>query len=374
MNIDLLKRARSILSGDNRQVSWARFSLTFLTVFGGGAIALYAFVLLMDPYHDVPFSLPIERPLMSVNQRYMYPQVARSKRFDSFIVGTSTSRLIDPQILSAGLTSRFVNLAMDSATAWEQTQIAQYFIRKSGAPKVMIVGADYVWCTSDADTNRTTFRGFPDFLYDDNRWNDLQYLMNSRAIEIAGRLVGYHLGVLRERSRYDGYQVFVPPETSYDLARAQTHIWGGPPRTLPDPTTTKPYTLSDKQRAAARFPALTWLDELFAAAPSATKVVAFMPVHAAGQPLAGSMTAAVEAMCKDTIVGIARRHDATVIDWRIPSVLTTNDSNYWDPLHYRVPVAQRISRDLADAVIDGRPSTDGTYKILHASKKPPVNE
>lgn len=357
-----LLRLQAAIDGRNRLVSWRRFALTFITVFGGAVIGLYAFVLLMDPYNDVPLSPPIERPLMSINQRYMYPQVARSGKFDSFIVGTSTSRLIDPEILSRKFGTHFANLAMDSATAWEQQTLGKYFIRHADA-KAMIVGIDYVWCTSDADTDRITFRGFPDFLYDDNRWNDLLYLLNSRSVELAGRLVGYHLGLQPARSRYDGYQVFVPPETSYDLARAQTHIWNGSPRELPDPAT-KPYHLSEEQRAALKFPALAWLDELFAAAPSATKAVAFMPVHVVRQPPAGTAAAAVEQACKDTIVAIAKRHGATVIDWRIPSALTTNDSNYWDPLHYRVPIAQRLSRELADAVLHGRPSTDGTYRIL----------
>jgi riboflavin biosynthesis pyrimidine reductase len=38
----------------------------------------------------------MERPLVSGSQRFAYPQVMRSKRFDSIIVGSSTARLIDP--------------------------------------------------------------------------------------------------------------------------------------------------------------------------------------------------------------------------------------------------------------------------------------
>src|SRR5690349_806975 len=83
-------------------------------------------------------------------------------------------------------------------------------------------------------------------------------------------------------------------------------------RELPDPAT-RPYHLSEEQRAALKFPALAWLDELFAAAPSATKAVAFMPVHVVRQPPAGTAAAAVEQACKDTIVAIAKRHGATVI-------------------------------------------------------------
>lgn len=362
----LLTHLRAILDGRNRLVSWRRFAMTFLAVFGCGAAGLYAFVLLLDPYNVVPFSLPIERPLVSINQRYMYPQVARSGRFDSFIIGTSTSRLIDPKILNEELGARFANLGMDSATAWEQKTLAQYFIRNSGPPKIMIIDAS--WFDEHADRNRITFRGFPDFLYDDDRWNDLLYLMNSRTVEVSGRLVGYHLGLYGKRSRYDGYQVFVPPDETYDAAKAQAHIWGSRPHVLPD-ANAAPYFLSPARRAGLKFPALGWLDELFAAAPNTIKVVAFMPVHVAAQSSITSEAGAIEAEYKARVVDIARRRGAMVVDWRIPSALTTNDNNYWDSLHYRVPVAQRLSRDLAQVIRDGRASPDNTYRVLLNQQK-----
>jgi len=45
----------------------------------------------------------------------------------------------------------------------------------------------------------------------------------------------------------------------------------------------------------------------------------------------------------------------------IPSPITLNDSNYWDPRHYRVGIADRIARGLAAAAA-GDVSAD--YRIL----------
>lgn len=356
-------RARLHATFKNRRpATWKQFAWRFIGVFGGVGLGLYAFVLLMDPYNNVPFSLPIERPLVSIHQRYMYPQIARSKQFDSFIIGTSTSRLIDPEILNQALGARFANLGMDAATAWEQTQIGKLFIRHSGA-KFVIVGGDDAWCSPDADRHRITYRGFPDFLYDENRWNDLLYLMNAPAVELSGRLVGYHLGIQPEASRYDGYQVFVPPDETYDAAKAQNHIWGNRPRVLPPPDTVPP-ALSDIQISALKFPALAWLDELFAAVPQANKTVAWMPVHIAAQAVPGSVAAAISNLCKARVLEIARKYGAKVIDWRIASSLTATDTNYWDSAHYRVPVAQQLSRDLGRAIRDGTPSPDQSYRIV----------
>ena len=50
--------------------------------------------------------------------------------------------------------------------------------------------------------------------------------------------------------------------------------------------------------------------------------------------------------CKAGIVAIAARQNAVVADYAHPSPLTRQDSNYWDPAHYRLPIARRIEADL----------------------------
>ena len=341
--------------------AWRNFVRTFLAVFAGGAVLLYLFIALIDPYDDVAFSLPMDRRIVSISQRHVYPQIVRSRRFDSLIVGTSTGRLLDPELLNESFGARFANLAMDSATAWEQKKMLELFMRDAGPPKALIVAIDAVWCGADADRQRITFRGFPDWLYDSNPWNDYLYLFNSPTLEIAGRLTGYHLGLYPERVRYDGYQVFVPPEAEYDLAQARRHIWGNRTPQLP-PDLPLP-ALSPEERQALSFPALAWLDAGLAAMPaSSTKILAFMPVHIAAQPWPGTRAAAIEGECKARIADIARARGATVIDWRIASPLTSNDANYWDNLHYRVPVATRLARQLG-ALAMGEDAGDGSYRL-----------
>jgi hypothetical protein len=344
---------------DNRVSSqWRQFTLTFLGFFAGGLTIVYLFVLLVDPYGINPLSLPIARAIVSISQRYVYPQLVRSGRFDSFVVGTSTSRLLDPHILNAAFDARFVNLGMDSMTAWEQSRMIDYFVRKAGEPKVMLIGLDGVWCDPDAVGHRITFRGFPDWLYDDNSLKAFAYLLNNGTIEIAGRLVGYNLGLYRERVRNDGFEVFVPPDDTYDLERARRHIWAGGKR---------PHPLSDGVHdpvpQSLSFPALTWLDEALARMPRARKILAYMPVHVAAQPPAGSASQQAETECKRRIASIAVERHAVVIDWRIASPLTENDTNYWDGLHYRLPVAELVARETADAALTGAVSPNGLYQI-----------
>jgi hypothetical protein len=342
--------------------NWRRFVMLFLGLFVGGIAGGVLFILLLDPYDMVPFSLPIERPLVSGSQRFAYPQVMRSKRFDSIIVGSSTARLIDPEQLNGPFGTRFANMAMNASSAWEQWTTFEYFRRHAGTPKVLIVGIDDAWCDPNAERDRIR-HGFPEWLYDDDRGNDYANMFNSGTLEIAARLVGYHLGLYRARSRYDGFEVFTPPENEFDLARVRLGIWGGhAPRSLPE---VAPPSLSDDEKRALKFPALAWMDTMLGELPvSSVKVLAFMPVHAAAQAWPGTRAAAVEAECKARIAAVARARGAKVIDWRIASAITTNDANYWDSLHYRLAVAQRIARELIGATLNGMQAADGSYRMM----------
>jgi hypothetical protein len=345
-----------------RAPDWRRFVMLFLGTFVGGIVAAALFILLLDPFDMVPFSLPIERPLVSGSQRFAYPQAMRSKRFDSIIVGSSTARLIDPEQLNGPFKVRFANMAMNASSAWEQWRTFEFFRRNAGEPKVLIIGIDDGWCDPNADRDRMR-HGFPEWMYDDSKWNDYANLFNTGALEIAGRLVGYHLGLYRARSRYDGFEVFTPPERDYVLERARAGIWmGQAPRPLPN---VPPPTLSDQEKGALKFPALVWMDTMLGELPpSGMKVLAFMPVHVAAQRWPGTREAAVEAECKAQITAIGRAHGAKVIDWRIASPITTNDSNYWDGLHYRLPIAQRIARELIEAAVNSAESPEGDYRLL----------
>jgi hypothetical protein len=341
--------------------SWTRYAKTLAATLVGLVIVPYAFVAIVDPYSNVPFSPPMARPMVDINQRYMYPALARSGRFDSAIFGTSTSRLLDPKQLDALFGGKFANLAMNSATAWEQTQLAKLFIRHNKV-KMFLVGLDTVWCEPDADVHRLTIRPFPPWMYDEDRWNDLAYLLNGKTVEIAGRLVEYHLGLRKPRIRDDGYEVFTPPESQYDLARARTHIHGNTSHVNEEIPPVRPVAAV---RGPRNFPALAWLDDLLGRLPpAASRVLVFMPVHVEAQPGQGTDTAAMEADCKRQLTALALRRNAHLVDFRIPSPITTNDSNYWDRVHFRLGIATRVATEIAEAVRLRRDAVDGDYRYL----------
>lgn len=348
---------------------WTKaFALAALTL----TALLFGFIVMLDPYGARVQAGEQARPLMDLNQRFMYPQIVRSGAFNSAVVGTSTLRLLDPAILSAGLSARFANLGMNAATPWEQSQIAGLFARKVAAPRFVIWGVDQTWCEADAtsEARRLTPRPFPPWLYDDSAWNDWPRQLNFTTLEIALRLAAHKLGLQPQRLRGDGYEVFTPPEATYDLARARFHLYRGHGGHAPDLTPqSPPEAISATERASWHFPALAWLEQGLAAFPATTRrLIVLPPVHAGAMPREGSAAWQRFAACKAEIAAIAARQRAVVADYAHPSVLTREESNYWDPVHYRLPIARRIEADLVALGRGAEATTDPALTVLSAPR------
>ena len=349
-------------------VSWQGSNRIFLGTFIGIVGSIYLFILLADPYGVLPFSLPFERAIMS-DQRQMYPQILRTGRYDSIVVGTSTSRLLDPVALDRVLGGHFASLAMPAATAVEQVHVLDYFRRTVAAPKAVIIGLDHEWCyrNGNAYISKHTAaleREFPAWAFDDSRWNDLFHLLNVPTLQEASRVIGHLFGRIPEKLRKDGFEVFVPPDSTYDPAHAHFLVYEENDSRVPTPVHST-YSLGEVERNAMDFEPLAWLDESLASLPGATrKILMFPPLHAHAMRATGPLGEARDAECKRRVTQIARRRGAMLVDWRILSPLTKEDSNFWDPLHYRLPVAYRLIDDLGHIVNEGRESPDGSYRIL----------
>jgi hypothetical protein len=342
-------------------LGWRRFVVAVVGGFAAIIAGLAIFIVLMNPYGNLPKLLFSQHAVTDINQRFQYPSLIRSGHYDSIVVGASDARLIKPQLLDEAFGGNFANLSMNAGLAWEQYRLVDLYLRQKGSPRMLLIGLDHVWCDDDATERRVTFRGFPEWLYDDNAWNDLLYMLNKQTVEISGRRLAVAAGLKTARFP-DGYEVFTPPESAYDKAKVRNKLWGkrGPRAIEPiDP----PYAPTDAERAAWQFPALSWLDDILGRFPGRV-VLAYMPAHVSAQAVPGSMRAARDAECKARIAEIARRHHASLIDFNISSSITSNDDNYWDRLHYREAIADRIVADLQEALTTGKDDPNGDWRVL----------
>jgi hypothetical protein len=340
-------------AGQERPVgsAWRRFfQLAIGTALGVG-VFVYGFVVIVDPWGVLPLSPAFDRVPVSSNARFSFPALARSPSFDSAIIGTSTSRLLRPQVLNPALGVSFANLAMNSATPYEQSRMLEVFTRAHSQARIVMIGIDGWWCRQSDTYEKYTPRPFPEWMYEPNPWIAYRQMFNLFAVQEAWNQFAILTGMKKPRYGKDGYTNFLPDESRYDIARVR------PKLSRQDDPPPRPAMVD---RAALWFPAHPFMETALHALPAATrKILFFVPYYIGIQPPAGSHAAAVLDECKARIVRIAAGvPNATVVDFMIPSPITQEETHYWDPQHYRVPIADRLMAGLID-VAKGVPDPPG---------------
>lgn len=325
--------------------AWRRFAVGLLRaalLLGGG---LWLFIALVDPFGTLPTGLPLDRGPAANNARYAFPMLARSADFDSAILGTSTSRMLRPEVLNPAFGARFANLSMNDATAWEQARLGLVFLRTPVPRKWLLVGIDSVWCEPPERFRRTTPRAFPEFMYDDDPWNDLREIFSLYFVEQAGLQLVESLGLKPRGYGRDGYTSFLPDDSRWDAARVL------PALMPPAPETLAPIEAHDTPDVA--MPGIDLLAELLAARPPGMRTLLFFAplyVGADRQPEPSHPEHARIAACKARITALARAAGNVIVaDFMRPTALTRDPANYWDPLHYRIGPAGDFARALGDA-------------------------
>jgi len=321
--------------------AWKRFFTRAVATAAIGVAAIYAFVTLVDPWGVLPFHIPAERPPISTNARYAFPGLARSGRFDAAIFGTSTMRMLRPAELNQAFDAQFANLAMNAATAYEQSRLFEVFLRAHPQPRAIVIGLDHVWC-DPAPLQRYTPRAFPEAFYEASPWPAYREMLSFYAVQEAVRQFAVLTGLMRPRYGRDGYTRFLPPEDRYDAARAAAHL----PPVPQDADWTRSTPPAD-----VTFPPLALLHRMVSATPEPTRLVlVFMPLWLGAQGAPGSDSAARAEACKRQVVAMARaRPNTVVLDYWRASPITREPTNYWDPMHYRDAVAERIEATLRRA-------------------------
>lgn len=327
----------------------------FILTAAGLLSVVILFVVIVDPNNTLALSPPLERYPAATNQRFSYPSIARSGEFDSLVLGTSTTRMLEPANLNKNLKVRLANLSMNSATWWEQEQIFNLFLRHHTQPRLIIWGIDTIWCSPEKIGPRLTPRKFPRWLYDENKWNDYLHLLNFKTLERAGKQLGILLGLRQPNYGRDGYRSLNKKGTPYDLAKARRKIYGQTEPVAPAKALDRP-SIDAVTRKNWQFPNLKTLDRLISKTDENTRVVLMMvPYHqnSLGPPNGPTMLKYNE--CKKRVFKLSDRFQNTdVIDFMFRSSFTSEDRNYWDPLHFNEQGAQQIENALVDFIAKGK--------------------
>jgi hypothetical protein len=321
----------------NSEREWRRFTRTWLRAALVAFAALAGSLLLLDPYGTGRLT-----PLRSATVREQGPRTANAHRaadprFGGYVLGNSHIQLVEPAALAAATGTPFVSLIVPATGPREQFAILDYLLaRRSRPPDALVWSIDDRWCTPENHPPLT--HPFPFWLYDPNDAAYAAGLVRSSAIEeLPPRLLAL-LGLSRRpAARPDGFW-------DYEAYREWRPEVVGPRLARREP----PFLVN----RTGRYPQIERLGRTLAALPASVQIVLVRPpVHASALPEPGTDDARSEAGCRAALeVAAAGRTRTAVLDRRVDAPDTRDPANFFDPTHYRRPVARALERDIAAAL------------------------
>lgn len=333
---------------------------------------VYLFILMVDPYDSVPWSPDWERRATTNHNRYHTAALAKQAQFDSAVVGSSTSMQLNPNELDAVLQARFVNLAMQAASPYEQLKTLALFERHHPGLRYLVMGLDGIWCRpagAPRFVGASEAKDFPEWLYDDTRWNDWPPF-NGTVLRHARRQFEAITGVrIKYPRRADGFL-----DISQKLYKGKNSLNEAKQRIY----TLKPQGLGPAARPTMpAYPDITALALALQALPvKAKKLLFFSPYHAAHLPPVDSPDHAYWQGCKRSVVERLSGIDGlSVVDLNFRSPISCADNNFLDGQHYRRSVATTLATVLGTLADPDRAlPADRAHALIRAGHSVPLVE
>jgi len=312
---------------------WGRWLLTFLGALALGAAAVYALVLVVDPYDSGRVGMLGIKGVDDVSPRTANASRARDPQFDSAIIGNSTGQLLKPSELSRLTGRKFVQLTTPGTGPREQLAILDYFVRKHAKVGALVIVTDESWCARDPALPQQ--HPFPYWLYEESNFDFLGRLFSSRALSLTWRRIQVGLG-LRQRTAPDGYW-------DYELLGPRDFQPVIVPRDDGRPAPAK---------VSEDFPGVALLDAAIRKLPGDLPVVLLVPPsYYTMLPRPGSFAAAEEQACATALRKlVAGRAHSNFIDFHVDNALTRDRANFMDFGHYRAPMARRMEQGIAESI------------------------
>jgi hypothetical protein len=333
--------------------NYKAFLSILLTTFASGLILSYAFILVVDPYDVFSWSPDFDRYPVG-KSRLHKPAQARSKDFDSVILGTSSVMLLNPKSFDKALGTNFVNLSLPAGSPYEQLRIAELFHRHHDKTKAVIISVTDVWCRINGtgkylNVNRPKLmdsRKIKEWMYTDSIWGQLPPL-DSDIFEDTVDQIKILIGKEEPEYSLDGYNNFVARyERKYSKERRHNNLYGSGKRKKE-----KEYLIQKEVMEKWGFPDLTLLENYLSGLDDdVKKVLLFAPNHFNHGSYQGSHNKARIAECKRRVDVIRNTVDNTrVVDFMFESPISLVDSNFYDPRHYTIEIADMIVKAIIES-------------------------
>jgi len=329
---------------------WAKLTLTLLF---SGLFCIVALVVLIDPFEIYHRALFYNPPYKSSTQMYSIAGVAKSYAYDSIIIGSSVTENCTPSVYDAALGGRFVKLSMNAGLARDHAKVMDIAFRTHDVKRV-VYGLD-LFAYSQYYTNQKAVT--PDYLYDANPFNDVQYWFNQDVwlseIPAALRRIG------------------TPDE---DASRDSMYYWQPPSM----PTEDELYALAGlspsmpKQNDTARGLELTQLNLEhnllpFIRAHRDTTFTIFFPPYSALYWAEQAQKGNLDSFLAQKLLlceALLAEPNVELYDFQLEAQWTQDLSLYYDLIHY-IPV---VNDGVADAIAAGRCRVTGMEQAYASSE------
>lgn len=163
-----------------------------ITVIGGtaGLLSLIAVLTIMiDPF--LHYHLPLkglEYPLL--DERYQNDGIARHYTYNAVITGTSMTQNFKPSEFDALFTgTETVKIAFSGASYKEVNDNILRMLKHNSEVKYILRSLDGTLLNMPAEED--TYEGYPEYLFDENPFNDVEYLLNKEVIPKTIAVVNY---------------------------------------------------------------------------------------------------------------------------------------------------------------------------------------
>lgn len=331
----------SSTSSSDVAVGWGRCLAACVGAFAAGAVLLFAFMVLVDPYDSGRFGL---LGIVGIDDKYALTanaSRARDPRFDSAIFGNSTGQLLNPAELSEATGKRFVQLVAPGADPLGHLAILDFFLRHHPRIGALVFVIDDPWCIHD--TAKLPANSFPYWLYGGNTFEYAGQLFAWRALDRAFRRVAIGFGS-RQPMSPDGFW-------SYE------EVW--PPGQKQPAVTPRQEPPFFDGTVSNVFPVQAMLARIVAKLPTDVPVVLLVPpVFHTMLPRSGGRPAAEREACNAAYKSIlAGRPNSNFLDYRIDNALTRDPLNFVDLIHYRASIARKLDEGVAASIRFGAAAT-----------------
>lgn len=318
---------------------WRGFARSLLLSAIGIFAAYLALAVLVDPYDTGRSTLLSRGAVRPQGPRTASAVRGRDPAYAGAVIGNSHIQLVEPAALTRLTGIPFVQLSVPATGPAEQFAVLDWYLQHHAGPAALVLSADDFWCADDPAF--PSEHGFPYWLL--GRWPDyLQGLIRFPAAQETVNRLGWLLNPRRKTAAADGWWDYERNYLSqgFGIDPAKIAALEKPVGPEPEPHRGGPFPIADRLRAElARVPERTPV------------IVVFPPVYTGAGPLPGSPRDAAEAACRAAVrSALATHNHSAVVDWR-DGRPTADRTLFFDRTHYRLPLAQALTKDVAAAIV-----------------------